>query len=282
MTAPERLDSRISTNASSSFNAFYHFTYTPFDRSIPVEQLFLNDRHEEMLARLHYAIERQWFILLTGECGSGKSTLIRKLMRQLDPFRYRCLYLADSKLTPRHFYNGILRQLGVDGAFYRGDSKRLLHREIALMVQTQKIHPVILVDEAHLLDKEMLEELRFLLNFNIDSESPLALILSGQPELNDKLQRQAFRAIAQRVNMRCFTHYLDEADTWRYVKQQVEQAGSLSVIFADDALSEIYQFSIGCLRVINKICTHALIYGAQREKGVLSGRDVRFVIEQEI
>lgn len=282
MTAPERLDSRISTNTSSSFNAFYHFTYTPFDRSIPVEKLFLNDHHEEMLARLHYAIERQWFILLTGECGSGKSTLIRKLMRQLDPFRYRCLYLADSKLTPRHFYNGILRQLGVDGAFYRGDSKRLLHREIALMVQTQKIHPVILVDEAHLLDKEMLEELRFLLNFNIDSESPLALILSGQPELNDKLQRQAFRAITKRVNMRCFTHYLDEADTCRYVKQQVEQAGSPSVIFADDALSEIYQFSIGCLRVINKICTHALIYGAQREKGVLSGRDVRFVIEQEI
>ena len=282
MTVPVPLDSKTSTKVSSSFNAFYHFTHTPFDRAIPVDHLFLNDRHDEMLARLQYAIERQWFMLLTGECGSGKSTLIRKLMRQLDPFRYRCLYLADSKLTPRHFYNGILRQLGVDGAFYRGDSKRLLHREIAHMVQAQKIHPVIIVDEAHLLDREMLEELRFLLNFNIDSESPLALILSGQPELNDKLQRQTFRAIAQRVNMRCYTRYLDEADTCRYVKQQVADAGAPSPSFADDALSEIFQFSIGCLRMINKICTHALIFGAQREKGVLSGRDVRFVIEQEI
>ncbi len=282
MSVPELPDTRTSTSPSSSFNAFYHFTHTPFDRAIPVDQLFLNESHEEMLARLLYAIERQWFILLTGECGSGKSTLIRKLMRQLDPFRFRCLYLADSKLTPRHFYNGILRQLGVDGAFYRGDSKRLLHREIAHMVQTQKIHPVIIVDEAHLLDREMLEELRFLLNFNIDSESPLALVLSGQPELNEKLRRQAFRAIAQRVNMRCFTHYLDEADTCRYVKQQVADAGTPSPIFSDDALGEIFQFSIGCLRMINKICTHVLIYGAQREKAVLSGRDVRFVIEQEI
>ena len=218
MTAPVPLDSRTSTN-SSSFNTFYHFTHTPFDRAIPVDHLFLNERHDEMLARLQYAIERQWFMLLTGECGSGKSTLIRKLMRQLDPFRYRCLVLADSKLTPRHFYNGILRQLGVDVAFYRGDSKRLLHREIAHMVQAQKIHPVIIVDEA---------------------------------------------------------------DTCRYVKQQVADAGAPSPIFADDALGEIFQFSVGCLRMINKICTHVLIFGAQREKGVLSGRDVRFVIEQEI
>lgn len=282
MTAKELSATRIFEQASQPFTDFYRFQKIPFDRAIPTEHLFMTERHEEILARVTYAIERQWFVVLTGACGSGKSTLLRLLMRTLDPFRYRCLYLADSKLTPRHFYNGILRQLGVEGAFYRGDSKRLLHKEIALMVQSQKIQPVIVIDEAHLLDREMLEELRFLLNFNVDSESPLALVLSGQPELNDKLNRQAFLAISQRVNMRCFAKNLDLTETKDYILQQLAYARSPSDIFADDAIEEIFHRSAGSPRLINKICTHALIYGAQRQKGVLSANDIRFVIEQEI
>ena len=282
MTEKALSATRIFEEVTQPFSDFYRFQRLPFDRAIPTEHLFMTDRHEEILARMTYAIERQWFVVLTGVCGSGKSTLIRRLQRQLDPFRYRCLYLADSKLTPRHFYNGILRQLGVEGAFYRGDSKRLLHREIALMVQSQKVQPVILIDEAHLLDREMLEELRFLLNFNVDSESPLALVLSGQPELNDKLSRQAFLAISQRVNMRCFSKNLDLIETKDYIRQQLTYAGSPSDIFSDDAIEEIFHLSVGSPRLINKVCTHALIYGAQREKGVLSAADIRFVIEQEI
>jgi|LSQX01.1.fsa_nt_gb general secretion pathway protein A len=282
MTVKAPSATRTFEEIAQPFLDFYRFQKIPFDRAIPTEHLFMTERHEEILARITYAIERQWFVVLTGACGSGKSTLIRRLMRTLDPFRYRCLYLADSKLTPRHFYNGILRQLGVEGAFYRGDSKRLLHREISLMVQSQKIQPVILIDEAHLLDREMLEELRFLLNFNVDSESPLALVLSGQPELNDKLNRQAFLAISQRVNMRCFSKNLDLMETKDYIRQQLTYAGSPSDIFSDDAVEEIFHLSVGSPRLINKVCTHALIYGTQREKGVLSASDIRFVIEQEI
>ncbi len=282
MTVQAQPVSRISKEKAQPFVSFYGFENTPFDRSIPTDHLFLTERHEEVLARLIYAIQRQWFVVLTGACGSGKSTLIRHLMRDLDPFHYRCFYIADSQLTPRHFYNGILRQLGVDGAFYRGDSKRKLHREIAHLVQVQKINPVILVDEAHLLDKEMLEELRFLLNFNADSESPLALVLSGQPELNDKLRRQTFLAIEQRVNMRCYTHNLDLMETSDYMKQQLHYVNSSSAIFADDAIEEVFAYSAGYPRLINKICTHALIYGAQQNKTVLSGKDVRLVIEQEV
>ena len=282
MTVKAPSATRIFEEVTQPFSGFYRFQSIPFDRAIPTEHLFMTERHEEILARVTYAIERQWFVVLTGPCGSGKSTLIRRLMRTLDPFRYRCLYLADSKLTPRHFYNGILRQLGVEGAFYRGDSKRLLHREISLMVQAQKIQPVILIDEAHLLDREMLEELRFLLNFNVDSESPLALVLSGQPELNDKLNRQTYLAISQRVNMRCFSKNLDLAETKDYIRKQLAYAGSHSDIFADDAIEEIFHLSAGSPRLVNKVCTHALIYGAQREKGVLSASDIRFVIEQEI
>ena len=87
------------------------------------------------------------------------------------------MYIADSSLTPRHFYNGILSQLGVEGKFYRGDSKRILQRELEILTVLQHITPVIIVDEAHLLEREMLEELRFMLNVAVDSQSPMSLIL---------------------------------------------------------------------------------------------------------
>lgn len=94
---------------------FYGFTKTPFTRQMTEEALFETEQFEEILARLQYAAQKQWFALLTGDCGTGKSTLIRKLAYTLGTKDYKVLYLADSKLTPRHFYNGLLDQIGYKG-----------------------------------------------------------------------------------------------------------------------------------------------------------------------
>ena len=102
--------------------------------------------------------------------------MMARLRDILDPSKFMMMYLADSKLTPRRFYKGLLEQLGCESKFYRGDAKRQLHREIELMRGIHRLLPVVIVDEAHLLDKEMLEEVRFLLNFKMDAESPMALI----------------------------------------------------------------------------------------------------------
>ena len=96
------------------FEQFYEFEETPFSRDIPVEHLYPVPGQEEVLSRLAYAAKMRWFAVLTGECGSGKSTIIRSLKDTLDGRGYRCMYIADSSLTPRHFYNGILSQLGVE------------------------------------------------------------------------------------------------------------------------------------------------------------------------
>jgi len=101
------------------------------------------------------------FAVLTGDCGTGKTTVIRKLRDSLDDSKFLVLYLADSKLTPRCFYKGLLEQLGCESKFYHGDAKRQLHHEIELMKGIHGIRPVVIVDEAHLLDREMLEEVRF-------------------------------------------------------------------------------------------------------------------------
>lgn len=264
------------------FESFYEFEKTPFSRDLPVEDLYAIPGHEEVLSRLMYAAKMRWFAVLTGECGSGKSTIIRSLKEKLDGHGYRCLYMADSSLTPRHFYNGILSQLGVEGKFYRGDSKRILQRELEIQALLQNVIPVIIVDEAHLLGKEMLEELRFLLNFQMDSHSPMCLILGGQPELRATLKRQSTLAISQRVNIHCESRYLERAETREYIMHHLRYAGSKSEIFSDEAIAQIQKYTNGSPRQINKLCTHALIYGSQQNKKILDDRCIDLVGKEEM
>ena len=264
------------------FEQFYEFEQTPFSRDIPVEHLYPVPGQEEVLSRLAYAAKMRWFAVLTGECGSGKSTIIRSLKDTLDGRGYRCMYIADSSLTPRHFYNGILSQLGVEGKFYRGDSKRILQRELEILTVLQHITPVIIVDEAHLLEREMLEELRFMLNVAVDSQSPMSLILSGQPELKATLKRQSSLAISQRVNIQCETRYLDVAQTKEYILHQLRYAKSKSDIFSDEAISQIQKYTYGSPREINKLCTHALIYGSQQNKKILDDRCIDLIGKEEM
>jgi general secretion pathway protein A len=264
------------------FESFYGLSSTPFSRDIPTEELYLSLTLEETLGRLEYAAERQLFAIVTGDCGTGKTTTIRRLTQILDPARFSILYLSDSKLTPRHFYKGMLEQLGCESKFYRGDAKRQLHREIELMRGIHRLQPVVIVDEAHLLDREMLEEVRFLLNFKMDAQSPMTLILVGQSELWDRLKLQAYAAIRQRIDLQCkFSHY-DRSQVEDYMKRHLTYAGAQQDIFSDGAVDDIYRFSSGSARLINKLCTHCLIYGSQNGHRIIDDRMVKRVIEGEL
>jgi type II secretory pathway predicted ATPase ExeA len=265
------------------FESFYSFSTTPFTRGIDADSLFSSHKTDEVIARLKTAASRQWFALLTGDCGTGKSTIIRKLTAELEKNNaYKILYLADSKLTPRHFYNGLLEQLGAQGRFYRGDARRLLHREVELMRGVYGLKPVVIIDESHLLDREMFEEIRFLLNQKMDSESPLSLILVGQTEIWDKLRKQVYTAVLQRLDIRCHLPHLDEAETKSYILHQLRLTGSAADIFSDAAISEIYRYAAGSPRLINKACTHCLIFGHQQHKKIIDDHMVRQVIETEL
>jgi type II secretory pathway predicted ATPase ExeA len=128
------------------FETFYGLSHTPFARDIPTDQLYSSGTLEEMLSRLEYAAQRQLFAVVTGDCGTGKTTTIRRFKESLDAMKFMVMYLADSKLTPRHFYKGMLEQLGCEAKFYRGDAKRQLHHEIELMKGIQHLQPVVVVE----------------------------------------------------------------------------------------------------------------------------------------
>lgn len=264
------------------FEAFYDLRQSPFTRDIPTGSLYEPDMLDETLGRLEYAAEYQLFSIVTGDSGTGKTTTLRRFSDQLDPARFKILYLADSKLTPRHFYKGLLEQLGCEAKFYRGDAKRQLHKQIEVMRGIHGLQPVVVVDEAHLLDKEMLEEVRFLLNFKMDAESPMALILVGQSELWDRLRLQSFAAIRQRIDLQCKLPHYDRAQVGGYIKQHLTYAGVERDIFTNAAMDEIFQFSTGTARLVNKICMHCLIYGAQNGQRIIDDHIVKRVIDGEL
>lgn len=264
------------------FESFYGFRCSPFSRDIPTNELYASISLEETLGRLAYAAKRQWFAVVTGDCGTGKTTTIRKFTDVLDTAKYKVLYLSDSKLTPRHFYKGLLEQLGCESKFYRGDAKRQLHREIELMRGIHRLEPVVVVDEAHLLDREMLEEVRFLLNFKMDAQSPMALILVGQSELWDRLNLQAYAAIRQRIDLQCKLGHFDRAQTGEYIRRHLSFAGAEHELFTDVAIDDIYRFSSGTARLINKVCTHCLMYGAQNKHRIIDDHMVKHVIQGEL
>lgn len=135
------------------YEDFFEMKKTPFVRSIPVDDLYMDQDTEEIHNRLLYATRRQLFALVIGDPGTGKTTSLRRLKSALNGQEYAVLYLSESKLTPRYFYNGLLEQLGCETRFYRGDARNLLHHQIEIMRGVEHRKLVVIVDEGHLLSK---------------------------------------------------------------------------------------------------------------------------------
>ena len=257
--------------------------HTPFSRAVPADQLYESPAIADALGRLSYVADRQLFAVVTADAGCGKSTLIRRFAETLPKDKYILLYLSDSKLTPRWFYKGLLDQLGLEAGFYRGDAKRQLQREIEIIRGVQNKRVVCVLDEAHLLEKETLEEFRFLLNYRFDSMSPMALILVGQTELwDEKLRLQRYAAIRQRIDLCCVLPHLDRAETEQYIQSHLCYAGCEQELFTARAEDEILRISTGIPRVINRICEKCLTYAFQQHKKLVDDHMVRYVNEHEM
>ena len=263
------------------FEAFFDFTGTPFGRNIPVAELMQTDARSELGGRLEYVARTRSFGVFTGDAGTGKTTAIRRFTQELDPNRHRIIYLIDSVLTPRNFYWEALHQLGCEPRFYRGDAKRQLQKALADLTDTEKKTPVIIVDEAHLLSREMLEEIRFLLNLKMDSYSALALILIGQTELRETLKLQVHQAIAQRVDIRFHLHPMERSETINYVKRHLEAVKAPGEIFTQSALGVLHEYAGGIPRKVNKVATACLMTAAGKQHRLIDDHLMRVVIESE-
>ena len=140
-----------------------------------------------------------------------------------------------------------------------------------------------MLDEAHLLEKETIEEFRFLLNYRFDSMSPLALVLVGQTELwDDKLRLRRYAAVRQRIDINCVLPHLDRAETEKYIASHLAYAGCDRDIFSDRAMDEIFRVSTGIPRLVNRICEKSLMYCSQQQKRIIDDSHIRYVAEHEM
>lgn len=259
---------------------FFGFTHIPFTKEIATDFIFPSEQHQELTARLRFAIENRYFSLVTGEIGAGKSTAIRALCESMDPSKYRFVYLSESRLSPRIFYQEVLYQLDTEPGFLQATAKRRFVETIRDFYDKHHVLPVIVVDEGQELSTGMINEFRFVINFDVDSRSPLALILTGQPELRDRLKLRVLRAIEQRINVRFHLNGLSEEETKKYIFHSLQKAGGTHMFFSDDAVKAIYVHSNGIPRLINSICTDCLVDAVTREQHTIDATTVARVITE--
>jgi general secretion pathway protein A len=239
----------------------------PFAITPDPRYLYLGTQHADALAHLVYGInDAGGFIQLTGEVGTGKTTTIRSLLARSPQYADIALVI-NPRLSPLEFLQAICEELGIEvpaGAVGNGkELVDLLNRQL-LRIHAAGRRAVLIVDEAQNLTVEVLEQVRLLTNLETDSQKLLQIILIGQPELRELLNRNDLRQLAQRVTARCHLQPLARADTAAYVRHRLRVAGATSDIFNAAALTEVHRLSGGVPRVINVISDRALL-GAYTE-----------------
>jgi len=242
---------------------YYGLKEMPFGLTPDPRYIFKTESHLEMLATVRYAIEHnKGLVVVTGEVGTGKTTTLRAVLQQFSD-EVLSVYIFNPFLTAAEFFEQLAHEFELD--LPKKVSKPEMLAALGQLLATrhsQGLRTVLIVDEAHGLPTALLEEIRLLLNFETSSEKLLQVILSGQPELHEVLNRPALRQLKQRISLRCQIKPLSVFEINKYIRFRLKQAGAANVnLFDNGAIGLIGNVSQGIPRVVNNICDNALLYG---------------------
>ena len=238
---------------------FFGLTDKPFELTPDPKFLFLTPGHREALAQLIYGIQEQkGFILMTGEVGTGKTTLLRTLLHRMDG-KIDAALVTNSTLPFDQILEYAFADFGVaDPGGTR--AQRLIALNRFLIEQRRaKRNTVLIIDEAQNLSIETLEQVRLLSNFETTSEKLIQIILAGQPELHDKLQLPQLRQLKQRIGLRCRLLPMTAEQVGQYIVSHLRVAGGHQQPFTEAAIARIWQYTAGIPRLVNILCDHCLL-----------------------
>jgi general secretion pathway protein A len=246
------------------YKSFFKLARNPFNPTPDPVCFVPTTRHNEALAALYHGVrQHKGFVVLTGEVGTGKTLLLRCLLGLLKESKdVAYAYLFNGRLSPTEFLQYILSDFGLPAI---GKSKYELLLDLGRFLTSRgsmRMTTVLIVDEAHHLSADILEEVRLLSNLETNDDKLLQIVLVGQPELDLKLDSFELRQLKQRIAVRTQLGALDAEETKRYIEQRLQIAGeepSSSPLFSEAAISAIYRYSGGLPRLINTICENALI-----------------------
>lgn len=255
------------------YKEFFGLRANPFNVNPDPRYLYLTRHTEEALACLTYGIQsRKGFVLLTGEVGTGKTTLINKLMEWLRLQQVATAFIFNSRLDVPQFLDFMMADFAIPC-----DSKsksQILQRLYNWLLDRYRAGEtaVLIVDEAQNLSDEVLEEIRMLTNLETFTEKLLQIVLVGQPELEQRLKQPQLRQLRQRLTLRAKTHPFNLEETRSYINQRLRIAGSNGdQIFEDEAVMALFRYSGGVPRVINLLCEHCLVSAFVDQKKTVAG-----------
>jgi type II secretory pathway predicted ATPase ExeA len=258
----------------------YGFTRTPFGRALAPQMLHRHGAHAEAVARIGWCIRERALAVITGEVGAGKTVAIRAALAGLDSSRHTVIYLGNPAVGGRGLYAGIVSALGGVPRFHKA---ALIPQTVELLAAEDHERGrtvVLILDEAHLLDAGQLEELRLLTNADLDSHSPFAALLVGQPTLRRRIKLGTFAALEQRIGLRYAMTGMTAEETASYVGHHLKLVGRSDTLFSDDALALIHQVSRGLPRAVNNLAVQALVAAYATNKAIVDESSARAAVAE--
>lgn len=243
------------------YQRFFGLRESPFNVNPDPRYLFMTTQIQEALAGLMYGIQnRKGFILLTGEVGTGKTTLLNRLLDWLRGQRVATAYIFNSRLEVNHLFDFMMADFDIP-CESREKSHVLLRLNQWLLERYRAGETaVLIIDEAQNLSDDVLEEIRLLTNLETATEKLLQIVLTGQPELEEKLKRPQLRQVRQRITISCRTKALSIEETFGYVAERLRIAGvNGEPVFSKEAIETVHLYSRGIPRIVNLLCEHSMI-----------------------
>ncbi|MBU1344531.1 MAG: AAA family ATPase [Proteobacteria bacterium] len=257
------------------YKSFYNLTKKPFQISSDPAFLWFGEKHKEALATLKYGIlDNKGFLLLTGDVGTGKTSLINALIQSLSD-DIVCTSVPDPGLEKLDFFNYIAAAFGMDKEFSTKGTFLAHFRKFLLKANENNKKVLLIIDEAQLLTQEMLEEIRLLSNIEKTDAKLINIFFIGQNEFNEILNREQNRAVRQRLTLNYNIDPLTPDETCEYIKHRLNVAGATGSIFDESAMREVFIYSGGFPRRINVICDHSLLSGYVKEKKIINADIVK-------
>ena len=250
------------------YEAFYQLKKNPFEITPDPSFLFATEKHNEALATLYYGVRRhKGFVVLTGEVGTGKTLLLRCLLQILRLSDVHHAYVFNSRLGPMEFLQYVVADFGLPVSPNNKSELLLTLSRFVISRFKKRLTTVLVIDEAHHLTEDVLEEIRLLTNLETANQKLLQILLVGQPELDEKLDSINLRQLKQRIAVRAQLSPLEPEETAGYVRSRLQVAGNTTPdnVFPIETLMEIHRHSRGIPRLINTLCENALIHGYGRQ-----------------
>jgi type II secretory pathway predicted ATPase ExeA len=246
----------------------------PFDKDVPDEGLWLDDGRKDAIDRLTDAVTAREHAIVLGEPGVGKNCVVRGLRARLSPVHFRLTYLAHVSLGKRDFYKQICMALGIECKLMPATLYASIQQNLAALAR-ERVHPILVLDEAHLIPDSSLGTLHVIANFNWDAEPVVSLVLIGLPELGERLKLGVHRSLLTRIGHKIEIAPATPDDTAKYVRARLDPAGARTELFAPDALVILHELTGGVLRSVDVLAGATLRVAAHRKLKIIDRSVVR-------